>query len=140
MSTLDKIRRIYEVLETQKKFDRVLKKVKIVAAEPGKVVAELIVEEEHQNASGTLHGGFTATLIDVLTSLALVSGENGRPGVSVDLNVMYIGTAKIGDLVTITAEALKVGRTMGFATAELKLPDGKLVARANHTKHLGPSL
>ena len=62
-------------------------KVKIVTANPGKVVAELTVEEEHQNASGTLHGGFIATLIDSMTTLALLSGENGRPGVSVDLNV-----------------------------------------------------
>ncbi|XP_046857003.1 acyl-coenzyme A thioesterase 13-like [Xenia sp. Carnegie-2017] len=137
MATLLKVREMFEILSTKRVFDQVLKKVQIVAADPGKVVAELTVEEEHQNAGGTLHGGFTATLIDSMTTLALLSGENGRPGVSVDLNVTYLGAAKTGDLVTITAEALKVGRTLAFTTAELKLPDGKPVARGNHTKHLG---
>jgi acyl-coenzyme A thioesterase 13 len=61
--------------------------VRIVAADPGKVVAELTVEEEHQNAVGTLHGGLTATLIDSMTTVALLSMENGLPGVSIDLNV-----------------------------------------------------
>ncbi len=61
--------------------------VRIVAAEPGKVVAELKVEEEHQNAGGTLHGGLTATLIDTMTTMVLLGMENGRPGVSIDLNV-----------------------------------------------------
>ena len=51
------------------------------------MVAELTVEEQHQNAVGTLHGGLTASLIDSLTTLALLSMENGRPGVSIDLNV-----------------------------------------------------
>ena len=45
------------------------------------------MEEEHQNAGGTLHGGLTATLVDSLTTLALLSMENGRPGVSIDLSV-----------------------------------------------------
>jgi acyl-coenzyme A thioesterase 13 len=49
----------------------------------------------------------------------------------------YLSAAKSGELVTITAEALKVGRTMAFTTAELKLQDGTIVARGNHTKHLG---
>jgi acyl-coenzyme A thioesterase 13 len=45
------------------------------------------VAEEHQNAGGTLHGGLTATLIDSLTTMALLSTERGQPGVSIDLNV-----------------------------------------------------
>ena len=48
-----------------------------------------------------------------------------------------MSAAKSGDLVTITAEALKVGRTMAFTTAELKRKDGTIIARGNHTKHLG---
>ena len=49
----------------------------------------------------------------------------------------YLSSATTGELVTITAEALKVGRTMAFTTAELKRQDGTIVARGNHTKHLG---
>ena len=49
----------------------------------------------------------------------------------------YLSAASTGELVTITAEALKVGRTMAFTTAELKRQDGTIVARGSHTKHLG---
>lgn len=52
----------------------------------------------------------------------------------------YMSAAKSGDIVTITAEALKVGKTMAFTTAELKLNDGTVIARGNHTKHLGAPL
>lgn len=45
------------------------------------------MEEEHENAGGTLHGGLTASLADSLTTMALLSMENGQPGVSVDLHV-----------------------------------------------------
>ena len=51
----------------------------------------------------------------------------------------YMSPARTGDLVTITAECLKMGRTLAFTTAELRLKDGRLVARGNHTKHLGSS-
>ena len=54
------------------------------------MVGELVVEEEHQNAGGTLHGGLTATLVDSITTLALLSMENGRPGVSIDLHVSWV--------------------------------------------------
>ena len=137
MATLQKVRALVAMMSERKMFDQCLEKVRVVAAEPGKVVAELEVAEEHQNGVGTLHGGMTATLIDSLTTIALLSRESGQPGVSIDLNVSYLSAASTGELVTITAEALKVGRTMAFTTAELKRQDGTIVARGNHTKHLG---
>lgn len=139
MAALQRVTGFFAIFTKKKVFDRVMEKVKIVSADNGKVEAELLVAEEHQNAGGTLHGGLTATLVDCMTTLAILSFEHGRPGVSIDLNVSYISPAKTGDLVTITAECLKMGKTMAFTTAELRLKDGRLVARGNHTKHLGSS-
>lgn len=48
-----------------------------------------MVSEEHLNLGGTLHGGFTSTLIDCISTYALMTKGNGVPGVSVDLNVSY---------------------------------------------------
>lgn len=45
------------------------------------------VEEEHTNRGGTLHGGLTATLVDVISTAALMYTERGAPGVSVDMNI-----------------------------------------------------
>lgn len=62
-------------------------KVNVLSASPGKIVCEMKVEEEHINKLGTLHGGLTATLVDVISTAALMHTERGLPGVSVDMNI-----------------------------------------------------
>ncbi|XP_041101063.1 acyl-coenzyme A thioesterase 13 [Polyodon spathula] len=119
-------------------FDRVLSKVALVSASPGKVVCEMKVEEEHTNRGGTLHGGLTATLVDVISTTALMYTERGAPGVSVDMNITYMNAAKIGEDVLITAQVLKQGKTLAFATVDVtSKATGKLIAQGRHTKHLG---
>ncbi|XP_076610368.1 acyl-coenzyme A thioesterase 13 [Chaetodon auriga] len=119
-------------------FDRVLTKVDVLSASPGKVVCEMKVEEEHTNRGGTLHGGLTATLVDVISTMAIMNTERGAPGVSVDMNITYMNAAKIGEDVLITAQVLKEGRTLAFATVDLTSKvTGKLIAQGRHTKHLG---
>lgn len=61
--------------------------VDILSASPGKMVCEMRVEEEHTNRGGTLHGGLTATLVDVISTMAIMNSERGAPGVSVDMNI-----------------------------------------------------
>lgn len=64
--------------------------VTLVSAAPGKVICEMKVEEQHTNQLGTLHGGMTATLVDVISTLALLCTERGMPGVSIDMNITYV--------------------------------------------------
>uniref|UniRef100_A0A8C3BGE0 Acyl-coenzyme A thioesterase 13 n=1 Tax=Cairina moschata TaxID=8855 RepID=A0A8C3BGE0_CAIMO len=119
-------------------FDRVLRKIKLLSATPGKVVCELKVEEEHTNRGGTLHGGLTATLVDVVSTAALLHTERPAPGVSVDMNITYTSAAKIGEEVLITAQILKQGRNIAFATVDLtNKATGKLIAQGRHTKYIG---
>ncbi|KAG8442313.1 hypothetical protein GDO86_011202 [Hymenochirus boettgeri] len=119
-------------------FDRVLNKLNLVSACQGKVVCELQVEEEHTNRGGTLHGGLTATLVDIVSTAALLNTERGAPGVSVDMNITYMNAAKIGDSILITAQVLKQGRTLAFSTVDVtNKVSGKLIAQGRHTKHLG---
>lgn len=47
------------------------------------------VDESHLNPGGTLHGGLTATLVDSISTLAIMSAES-HPGVSVDMNISYV--------------------------------------------------
>lgn len=119
-------------------FDRVLEKVTLVSATPGKLICEMKVEDDHANKYGTLHGGLTATLVDNISTLALVSTERGLPGVSVDMNITYMSPAKIGEDLLITAHVLKQGKTLAFTSVDVtKKATGKLVAQGRHTKHLG---
>uniref|UniRef100_A0A8B9LKJ7 Acyl-coenzyme A thioesterase 13 n=1 Tax=Astyanax mexicanus TaxID=7994 RepID=A0A8B9LKJ7_ASTMX len=113
-------------------------KVELVSATPGKVICEMKVEEEHTNRLGMLHGGMTATLIDIISTTALMYTERGAPGVSVDMNITYMTAAKVGEDVVITAQVLKEGRTLAFTTVDLiNKANGKLIAQGRHTKHLG---
>lgn len=119
-------------------FDRVLEKVTLVSAAPEKLICEMKVEEQHTNKFGTLHGGLTATLVDSISTMALMCTERGAPGVSIDMNITYMSPAKIGEEIVITAHILKQGRTLAFASVDLtNKATGKLIAQGRHTKHLG---
>ncbi|KAG8520362.1 Acyl-coenzyme A thioesterase 13 [Galemys pyrenaicus] len=133
-----KLLEVIKTLKDARGFDKVLEKVTLVSAAPGKVVCELKVEDEHTNRAGTLHGGLTATLVDNISTLALLCTDRGAPGVSVDMNITYMSPAKIGEDVVITAHVLKQGKTLAFASVDLtNKATGKLVAQGRHTKHLG---
>ena len=60
--------------------------VEVVSASPGKVLCELRLEEQHMNTGATLHGGLTATLVDSISTLAIMTADK-PPGVSVNLSV-----------------------------------------------------
>ncbi|XP_019399911.1 PREDICTED: acyl-coenzyme A thioesterase 13 [Crocodylus porosus] len=136
--TLQSLREAMKSLLDSPGFDRVLDKMKLLSATPGKVVCEMKVEEQHTNRAGTLHGGLTATLVDVVSTTALLYTERGAPGVSVDMNITYMSAAKMGEEVLITAQVLKQGRSIAFASVDLtNKATGKLIAQGRHTKYLG---
>uniref|UniRef100_A0A1A8K8Q9 Acyl-coenzyme A thioesterase 13 n=5 Tax=Nothobranchius TaxID=28779 RepID=A0A1A8K8Q9_NOTKU len=138
--TLNTVRQVMRAIVDHSGFDSVLSKVNVLSASPGKVVCEMRVDEEHTNRGGTLHGGLTATLVDVISTVAIMNSERGAPGVSVDMNITYMNAAKLGEDVLITAQVLKQGRTLAFATVDLtSKATGKLIAQGRHTKHLGSS-
>lgn len=135
---LNTLKQIMRAMVDNPGFDKVLSKVDILSAVPGKVVCEMQVAEEHTNRGGTLHGGMTATLVDVISTVAIMNSERGAPGVSVDMNITYMNAAKLGEDVLITAQVLKQGKTLAFATVDLtSKATGKLIAQGRHTKHLG---
>ncbi|XP_006635775.1 acyl-coenzyme A thioesterase 13 [Lepisosteus oculatus] len=137
-SSLNSLKQLMRAMIDGPGFDRVLRKMHLVSACPGKVVCEMKVEEEHTNRGGTLHGGLTATLVDIVSTTALLYTERAEPGVSVDMNITYMNTAKLGEDVLITAQVLKQGRTLAFATVDITNKEtGKLIAQGRHTKHLG---
>lgn len=119
-------------------FDKQLAKVCLVSAGNGRCLAKVKIEKEHTNRAGTMHGGFTATLVDAISTLALMTTEKGTPGVSVNINMSYIRSAKTGEEILINAETLKVGKTMAFLDVDITNKEtGDLVARGSHTKYIG---
>ena len=58
----------------------------VTSASHGNCVCELTLDESHLNRVGGLHGGFTATLVDNISTAAIMTTGSG-PGVSVDMNI-----------------------------------------------------
>ncbi|XP_029446634.1 acyl-coenzyme A thioesterase 13 [Rhinatrema bivittatum] len=136
--SINNLRQLFRAMSERNGFDTIMRKVNIISASPGKIVCEMKVEEEHTNVNGTLHGGMTASLVDVVSTAALLYTERGSAGVSVDMNITYMNAAKLGESILITAQILKQGRSLGFATVDLINKDtGKIIAQGRHTKHLG---
>jgi len=100
----------------------------------GEAEAFLEVTAQVENAWGTLHGGAIATLVDIVGSLALLTKDHTRGGVSVELNVSYIAAIKAGQRVYCKGRVLKLGKKLGFTQVDLFTEDGKLVATGRHTK------
>ena len=53
----------------------------------------------------------------------------------------YLSPAKKGDTILIEADCLKLGRSLAFATVDIrnKSDGGRLVAQGRHTKHIAQS-
>ena len=63
--------------------------VLVVSGGEGRCVCEMKISEDHLNSYGTLHGGLTATLVDIVSTMALLTNETTSSGVSVNLAVSY---------------------------------------------------
>lgn len=93
---------------------------------------ELPIRETLKNGLGTLHGGVTATLVDVCIGLAVIGQAGGRPATTVELKANYLRPIT-GDKVVARARLLKVGKTLAVGNAEIKDAHGHLLATGTAT-------
>lgn len=120
-----------------KGFDRCMKNVQLLSAADGKCKAQFTVAEEHLNSIGSMHGGFTSSIIDIVSSYALTTYNNKPHAVSVDLHVTFLKAARLGEVLTVNAETIRADKTMAFLAVEITKNDGKdVVARGQHIKFI----
>lgn len=118
-------------------FDSAFEHMEVTKIENGRAEAKLVVTQAVANSYGTLHGGAIATLIDIGGTMALLSVDAERGGVSVEINTSFLAAAKLGETVRVEADALKVGRSLGFTEVKLiNEGNGKVIATGRHTKAL----
>ena len=90
------------------------------------------LDERHRNRQGGLHGGVTAALVDAATGFCGIyepDPEKRRGNVTVSLNVNFVGRPK-GASLTCTAETIRAGRRIYFASAQVHDDTGRLIASA----------
>lgn len=103
------------------------------------MVATLPVTANHLNSKGGLHGSVSATIVDWAGGMAIASTGLEKTGLSTDIHVSYVSTAKSGDVLTIEGDVSKVGRNMGFTTVTIYKGEGEnktIVAHGTHTKYI----
>ena len=122
---------------TQDGFDRCLAGLRVERIGAGTVECVVPVTSALANSYGTLHGGATSTLVDVVGTMALLTQDPLRAGVSVELNVSFLAAAKLGEEVVIEGRVLRSGKKLGFTQVDLRRKsDRTLLATGRHTKAL----
>jgi uncharacterized protein (TIGR00369 family) len=102
------------------------------------VIMGLRLAKPHTNARGLIHGGLIAALADNAMgySCAQVTGWK-TTYVTISLAVDFIGSAGIGQWLTVESEVIKTGSTICFAQSLIKADD-VVIARANATFRVVP--
>jgi uncharacterized protein (TIGR00369 family) len=98
------------------------------------LILGLRLARPHTNSRGMVHGGLLTALADNAMGLSCgVKLDKGHSRlVTVGLAIDFIGTAQIGQWLSIESDVVKAGKTLCFAQCLVKA-DGETVARANGT-------
>lgn len=97
------------------------------------VIIALRLAKPHTNSRGLIHGGLIATLADNAMGLSCsVKLGGGARFVTVSLAVDFVGTAEIGQWLSVESEVIKTGGTLCFAQCRVTA-DSLVIARANAT-------
>jgi acyl-coenzyme A thioesterase 13 len=138
---LEQVNKVWERMRSNSPiYNFLLGDVNIFSAEPGVVRAKLQVQANHLNSKGSLHGSFSACVMDWGGGLAIASHGLDQTGVSVDIHVSYASTASLGDWLEFEARTGKLGRTLAFTTITISkgvdTDSPTLVAQGSHTKYV----
>ncbi|KAI0477606.1 thioesterase family protein [Xylariaceae sp. FL0804] len=128
-------------------YNFLLSDVVIVSATRGRVRARLTLARRHINSGGGLHGAVSATIVDWAGGMAVATWDlRARTGVSVDIHVRYLSSAREGDAVEIQADADRAGGSLAFTTVVIRHvgqgdgddgeATGPVVASGTHTKYV----
>ncbi|KAJ7945186.1 acyl-coenzyme A thioesterase 13 [Quillaja saponaria] len=105
--------------------------------QPGRIICSMKIPPRLLNSGKTLHGGVTATLVDLVGSAVIHTVGAPSVGVSVEINVSYLDAAYADEEVEIEARTLRVGKAVGVVSVEFrKKSTGKIFAQGRHTKYL----
>ena len=120
------------------RFDSCLSGLDVTSISSGRVTCSLTVTESLTNSYGTLHGGAAALLVDVVGTLAALSVDPARPGVSVEMSQTFLRPAPLGMQLFIEGKCLKSGKKLAFTDVEIRANtfDGQLIVVGQHTKAL----
>ena len=111
--------------------------IRLVAAEPRRVVLSFRAREHHLQAHRVVHGGVMATLADTAGGLATyMSIPPGTRVATVEMKINFLEAVEKG---TVTAEArvIRCGRNFSVVDCDVRDETERLVAKALMTFAIG---
>ncbi|HEY0779678.1 MAG TPA: hydroxyphenylacetyl-CoA thioesterase PaaI [Gemmatirosa sp.] len=96
-------------------------------------VLRMTVRDDMLNGVGTCHGGVTFGLAD--SAFAFACNAHGTVCVALDCTVSYPNAARVGDVLTATAEAELEPRRVGFFRVTVANAAGAIVALFRGTSY-----
>ena len=103
---------------------------RIESAEPGKVVIKGLPDERSYNLLKSVHGGWTAAVLDTamaLSNLTLLGADQTFTTIDIRINYLRPITVGTGE-VTAIGNVLQSGRRLAYVEAKLQDANGKLLA------------
>ena len=113
----------------------------VTEAEKGRVVVTAVPTVALLNPAGTVHGGFTATLLDSCMGLAIQSTlEKGFDSTTLEFKISLVRpiTPETG-LIRAEGKVLNAGRRVGTAEGHVTDSNGRLLAHGTTTCLVFPS-
>lgn len=131
------MQRIYPMVNRCPYFE--LLSMRILEAGIGRAVLEIELDRKHMQPFGIVHGGVFASIVDAAAFWSIYCDiEDPATGATtVDLKLNYLAPAAAGKLVA-TGRQIKLGRTLGYAEAEVRNASGGLLAHGTSTLILLP--
>jgi len=110
----------------------------LASAEPGHVQLRLEARDDTTNRGGSLHGGVTASLLDVagMAAARSVAGDPSAPAATVDLAIHYLDPAR-GEAVVVDGVVTRRGREIVFVEARVTSASGTPIARSIGVVRIG---
>jgi 1,4-dihydroxy-2-naphthoyl-CoA hydrolase len=113
--------------------------MRLLSAEPDRVVAELDVRPNLCTTGGVLHGGAYMAFADTLGAVGTVLNlPEGARTTTTDSSTKFIAAAKVDTTVTGVSIAVHRGRTTMVWQTSIKRADGKLCALVTQTQLVLP--
>lgn len=85
----------------------------------------------HANRNGAVHGGLTATLVDIAMGSAVRETlEEGQSAATLQLSLTYLNPAEPGDTLVATVEVGKRGSDVVLLSCSVVTEDGTDIAEA----------
>jgi acyl-CoA thioesterase len=100
--------------------------VTITQAEPGLVIAQMIVDDRHINMFQATHGGALFAVADHACSV--VGNSLGRQAVMTHCYMTFMKNPRVGQTITAEARIVHAGKRFGQAEIVVRDPDGNTLA------------